>query len=129
MALFHFNPAPFPEHPPLCRLCKRPSKMFITRHSNRKGNAGCRYYKCQPRSEFLCFADYRGNHPDNPPCHCGVSSKKQLTGRETRVSRGVRYVCRLGECTFYRPYISGSGEQVRVDDDDLVHLIVKLRIL
>ncbi|KAK4237114.1 hypothetical protein C8A03DRAFT_16315, partial [Achaetomium macrosporum] len=55
--------------------------------------------------------------------------KKQLAGRETSVPRGVHYVCRLGGCTFYRPHIGGSGEQVTVDDDNLVHLMVELSIL
>ncbi|KAK4174866.1 hypothetical protein QBC36DRAFT_33103, partial [Triangularia setosa] len=93
----------------LSRLCERPSKRFITRYSNRKGNAGRPYYKWQPCGKFLCFADHRGNDPNSPPCYCGVSSNRQLAGRETSVPRGVHYVCRLGVCTFYQPHIGGNG--------------------
>ncbi|KAK4233357.1 hypothetical protein C8A03DRAFT_19562 [Achaetomium macrosporum] len=107
---------------------RKPSKSFTTRHSNRNGNAGRPYYKCQPCNKFLCFADSRGNNPGNPPCDCGVSSKTQVAGKEKKVPRGVHYVCRLGKCDFYKPCVE-NGKQVAVESDDLVHRLAMLSIL
>ncbi|KAK4140679.1 uncharacterized protein C8A04DRAFT_14705, partial [Dichotomopilus funicola] len=115
--------------PPLCHRCGRRSERFLTRRSNRKGNANRPFYKCQRCDKFLCFADRRGNIPDNPSCHCGASSKQQLAGREKKVPRGVHFVCRLGECDFYQPHFDRSGRQVTVDDDDLVRRFAELGFL
>ena len=96
-----------PQAPPRCPRCRKFGIQETTRPSNRKGNAGRRYYKCRPCKKFLCFIDDRGNDPSNPPCHCGVSSKTEMVGTDKRVLRGLHYVCRLGCCEFYQLYRNG----------------------
>ena len=100
--------------------------LLLLLFSNRKGNAGRPYYKCQHCSKFLCFVDDRGNDPNNPPCHCGASSKTQVAGREKKVPGGIHYVCRLGGCDFYKPNIGEDGNQVTVEDleKDLARLCI-----
>lgn len=110
-------PARFPEQPPTCHLCQRPSTRLMTRRPNRKGHAGRPYHKSLPCGKFVGFAHDRGNDPNNPPCHCGASSKTQIAGREKKIPGGIHYVCRLGECDFYKPCIGKDGEQVTVEDD------------
>ncbi|KAI5926283.1 hypothetical protein F4810DRAFT_656258 [Camillea tinctor] len=101
---------PPPTQPPICKKCKRASEYFITRRSNRNGNAGRPCYKCLPCDNFLVFCDRRGNDPENPKCHCGYSSKRQITGRSKSVPGRVHYVCRLGECDFYSPSRDENGQ-------------------
>jgi hypothetical protein len=131
LALFDmapFTPAPFPQHTPRCCLCDGPGSRYITRRSNRNGNIGRPYYKCLPCKKFLGFADDRGNDTRNPPCDCGESSKRQLAGKN-KTRRGVHYACRLLSCDFYQPCVGGDGEQVTVDDDEIVRRLAGLRIL
>ncbi|KAI0970446.1 hypothetical protein F4678DRAFT_462673 [Xylaria arbuscula] len=101
--------APSPASPPLCFLYSKANERIVTQSSNRNGNAGRPYYKCTPCNNFLVFADERGNDPTNPECHCGFSSKRQITGRSDRVAGLVHYVCRLGECDYYNPSRDESG--------------------
>ncbi|OJD10148.1 hypothetical protein ACJ73_09917 [Blastomyces percursus] len=77
--------------PPNCRSCHHPSSREVTRASNRKGNAGRPYYKCHRCNKFLCFADDRGNDPSNPPCYCGVLSRRQVAGYDKHVPRGMHF--------------------------------------
>ncbi|KAF2498794.1 hypothetical protein BU16DRAFT_443877, partial [Lophium mytilinum] len=84
---------------------------FVTRRSNRKGNTGRPYFKCLSCDRFLCFADRRGNDPSNPLCFCGASIKRQISGPEKDVARGVHFVCRLGECAFYRICVDANHQQ------------------
>ncbi|KAF2869242.1 hypothetical protein BDV95DRAFT_570683 [Massariosphaeria phaeospora] len=127
-SLERINLTPPPEVPPKCFLCSGPSAKFITRCSNRKGNAGRHYNKCVPCGKFLGFADDRGNDPNNPPCNCGTSSKRQVAGPETQVPRGVHYVCRLGACDFYAPARDADLRQITVNSD-LVGLLAQLSII
>ncbi|KAK4044746.1 hypothetical protein C8A01DRAFT_12003, partial [Parachaetomium inaequale] len=73
--------------PPTCYRCRGPSTRLVTQQSNRNGNAGRPYHKCQSCGHFLGFADDRGNYPNNPLCDCGVSSKAQAAGKDKMVPR------------------------------------------
>ncbi|KAF2688904.1 hypothetical protein K458DRAFT_293711, partial [Lentithecium fluviatile CBS 122367] len=110
-------PAPPAQTPPDCFRCGRPSRRFITRETNRKKNAGLPYDKCKRCWKFLGFADEQGNDPNNPPCCCGVSSKRQVAGPEKRVPHGLHYVCRLGTCDFYAPCKDGKDRHLAVDGE------------
>lgn len=44
-----------------------------------------------------------------------------MAGQEKKVPRGVHYVCRLGTCDFYQPFIGIDGEQVSVVDNLVPH--------
>lgn len=117
--------APAPDTAPDCYKCGKPSILRITRISNRKGNARRPYYKCQSCDKFLVFKDERGNDPRNPPCHCRVSSKMQIAGREKRVSRGLHYVCRLGQCDFYDTARDSSEIQLAIDEEWIVDMFIR----
>lgn len=118
---------PPPEEPPACCHCGGQSKKFITRSTNRNGNAGRPYYKCTCCSKFLAFADDRGNDPNNPRCDCGVSSKRQLASREK--GRKIHYVCRLGKCNFYDVQLSAiDGSVATVEGDELASALAMLSI-
>lgn len=119
---------PGPSSPPRCCGCSKLGSLEITRASNRKKNAGRPYYKCHGCRKFLCFADERGNDATNPDCNCGVSSKRQMSGPDTRVPRGLHYVCRLGECDFYMAMPNDSGGQVQLSEV-LVDEFVRLKLV
>lgn len=102
--------------------------MFVTRASNRNGNAGRPYYKCVPCDKFLVFADNRGNDPTNPPCMCGLASKRQVAGKERKTSRGLFYVCRKGACDFYAPALDRQEQQISIEDP-IITLLAKLCII
>jgi hypothetical protein len=126
--LRRINLAPSPQAPPSCFKCGGLSRKLVTRSSNRKGNAGRPYHKCELCGKFLAFADERGNDPNNPKCYCGASSKRQIAGPEKIVSRGLHYVCRLGACDFYALCTDAEHQQITVDGD-LVDLLAMLRMI
>ena len=98
----------------------------LTRSSNRNGNAGRPYYKCDPCNKFLVFADDRGNDPANPECDCGISSKKQISSRDK--GRKIHFVCRMGGCDFYAPKVVRDGETVAAEGG-LVAELAALKII
>ncbi|KAI0438320.1 hypothetical protein F4803DRAFT_535546 [Xylaria telfairii] len=104
-----------PTQPPPCHRCGQVSERLVTRSSNRNGNAGRPYYKCLRCNKFLVFADYRGNDPTNPECHCGCSSKLQITGMSKWVAGRLHYVCRLGSCDFFSPTKDANGLDIVID--------------
>jgi len=117
-----------PDVAPDCHRCRKPSTMWYTRYSNRKGNAGRPYYKCLPCGKFLVFADERGNDPTNALCFCGETSKRQVSGPDKRKPRQIHYVCRVGGCDFYKVHLTAKGEAIRLSKD-LVREFTKLRII
>ena len=119
---------PSPTTAPNCRVCHRPASRDITRASNRKGNAGRPYYKCIPCGNFLRFDDIRGNESRNPLCHCQVSSRMQVSGPDTRVARGLHYVCRLGACDFYEVRRDAQQRQITLDEN-LVSILARMHII
>lgn len=121
--------AGLPASPPHCFHCGNPSTRLTTRISNRNGNAGRPYFKCIPCNQFLVFADRRGNDPANPPCRCGLSSKRQIEGKRQRMSgRNIHFVCRLGTCDYYAAARDQTGNQIRVEGD-LVDRLAALSII
>ena len=123
------NLAPAPGTTPECCRCRRPGVLKITGSLNRNWNAGRPYYKCEDCDQFLVFNDIRGNDPRNPPCHCGASSKAQVSGPEKRVPRGLHYVCRLGTCDFYSTARDFNGNQVRLWQDSLGYNLILLNLI
>lgn len=120
--------APGPVVAPICILCRAPITRQITRTSNRNGNAGRPYYKCIPCNKFHCFDDRRGNDPTNPPCFCGISSKRQLSGPEKPMGRMVHYVCRIGGCNFYSDH-GNTQQKITNVNRELVELLARLSII
>ena len=104
-----------PSTAPSCLRCKKATDILVTRRSNRTGNAGRLYSKCIPCEIFHCFMDERGNDPTNPICHCGESSKRQVS-KEAK-GRRVHYVCRLGACRYYAVHGMAGGEQLSLTED------------
>ncbi|KAI0388265.1 hypothetical protein F5Y17DRAFT_245594 [Xylariaceae sp. FL0594] len=117
-----------PTQPPQCSRCGRVSERRITRSSNRNGNAGRPYYKCLHCNKFIVFDDYRGNDSTNPECHCGCSSKLQVSGRSKPVAGRLHYVCRLGRCDFFSPGKDAKGIDVIIDMD-LIEELSRLSII
>lgn len=115
---------------PACVRCRKKTQRFITRPSNRKGNAGRPYYKCVPCGKFARFDDERGNDDRNPPCDgCGHPSKRQVAGDDTLVPGGIHYVCSQGTCDFYQPHLNRDGVQLAVVDPDLLRALVSLKLV
>ncbi|KAI0977539.1 hypothetical protein F4678DRAFT_17849 [Xylaria arbuscula] len=116
-----------PIKPPRCLCCGQVSKRRITRSPNRNGNVGRPYYKCLRCDKFLVFDDYRGNNSTNPECHCGYSSKCQVSRRSKPVAGRLHYVCRLGMCDFFSLCKDTKGMDVIIDIDlteDLSQLFI-----
>ncbi len=129
MAL-HLSPqlAPGPMVAPDCIRCGRPTNLRYTRHSNRTGNAGRPYYKCMPCGKFHCFADQRGNDPTNPPCHCGLSSRRQISSLQKLKGRQIHYVFRVGRCDFYNVHRNPQQESVELGPE-LAERLARLGII
>ncbi|EJT79404.1 hypothetical protein GGTG_04488 [Gaeumannomyces tritici R3-111a-1] len=85
---------------PACVNCRQMTKRFITRASNRNGNAGRPYY-----------------------------NKRQVAGRDTKVPGGIHYVCSQGTCDFYKPHLNKEGEQLAVVDAELLRLFISLKLV
>jgi hypothetical protein len=126
MATPHSSPS---ATPPNCRSCNQLTTLFITRVSNRKGNARRPYYKCSHCAQFQRFNDQRGNSLNNPPCHCNVPSKMQVSGPDKIVSRGLHYVCQPGACDYYEIRRDGRHRQVSLPDDDVVNMFASLQLI
>ncbi|RYO91779.1 hypothetical protein DL762_001998 [Monosporascus cannonballus] len=104
------------------------SSLEITRSSNRNGNVGRPYFKCHSCDKFIAFDDPRGADPANPECHCGVASRRQVTGRYKTVPRNLHYVCRLGTCDFYDEPRDEQGGVVVVAEE-LINILARLSIV
>ncbi|KAK3067296.1 hypothetical protein LTR53_015920 [Teratosphaeriaceae sp. CCFEE 6253] len=102
--------------PPLCLCCGQATVYAIAQADNPNGNAGRPYYACDHPGGFLCFADMRGIHVDNPTCDCPARSsdsiqregfllsRMQVAGTDGRqtIARSVHFTCAVGGCEFYR---------------------------
>ncbi|KAI1391475.1 uncharacterized protein F4822DRAFT_396843 [Hypoxylon trugodes] len=100
---------------PTCMVCDGPGIREITRKSNRNGNAGRFYYKCQDCNRFINFDDDRGWNPQNPICCCGIPSRRQITGRK-KVPGKLHFVCRFGSCDFFGWERNAEGSQMVVPE-------------
>lgn len=114
---------------PKCIKCNKPTTFSITRLSNRKGNGGRPYYKCIPCKKFSCFADDRGNDRSNPQCHCGLKSRRQVSGPEKRGPRQVHYVCRVGGCDYYEVHLTPEKKPISFNALEVVELLGGLKIV
>lgn len=130
------TPPPSPPSSPNCSKCGANDdalSKYITRSSNRNGNAGRPYTKCVPCDRFITFNDDRGNHANNIECYCGTPSRLQVAGKAK--GRGLHYVCSSGACRFYdiraKADVEGReqvAEQATVTED-LLKLMVELKIV
>lgn len=101
---------------PICPLCGGEPKYFITRRSNRNGNAKRPYYKCLECNKFVTFADERGINANNPVCDCDHPSRMQVAGKSSATPRGLHYVCVVGRCDFFERAKSPAGKQYKLDE-------------
>jgi hypothetical protein len=124
------HPASPPSSPPTCYLCTSPSRKDYTHSRNRNGNAGRLFFICTKATckKFLGFRDDRGLDVNNPSCHCGVASRRQINGRNHKVPRAVHFVCVEGNCSFYNILVDEEDRQVVVEDG-MVELLAKLKII
>jgi hypothetical protein len=85
---------------------------------NENGNADRPYLKCTATrcQKFLGFIDDRGLDASNPPCTCGVPSRRQIAGRDKEVARGVHFVCMHAACGFYKGLVDEEGRRVCVEE-------------
>lgn len=115
---------------PLCRRCDEPLTRRITRSSNRTGNAGRPYYRCNGCNTFGCWDDDRGVDPiRNPLCDCGIPSRRQVAGPQKNVPWGLHYVCLKGMCDYYEEAREeGTQKQVRLDRE-LVECLKGLKLI
>ncbi len=111
---------------PKCLRCSDSTSRFVTRQSNRKGNAGRPYYKCLRCDKFSCFDDTRGIDGLNPRCLCDSASRRQLSGQER--GRKVHYVCVSGRCDYFM-YHRGADDAAVTVDEDLVEALIRLRFI
>jgi DNA-directed RNA polymerase subunit M/transcription elongation factor TFIIS len=112
----------------ICPICGREPKYFVTRRSNRNGNAKRPYYKCIPCNKFVSFDDDRGILTQNPPCDCSVQSRMQVAGKFAATARGLHFVCAKGKCGFYEGALAPTGEQYQLDDN-LIDMFASLGII
>ena len=106
IALPNFNlpPQPPPHHGPACHSCGNPSQLYSVNASNPNGNAGRQYYACgtcQFGRGWVSWADARGLHDTNPPCHCQRPSRKDMTGVYSARPNVQFWTCATGHCTYY----------------------------
>jgi hypothetical protein len=102
--------------------------LKTARRSNRNGNADRQYLKCTNCPQFLGFIDDRGLDVNNPSCRCGVASRMQITGRNSKVPRAVHFVCVEGKCNFYNIYVDEEDRQVVVEDG-MVEQLARLKMI
>jgi hypothetical protein len=112
--------ADFPISAPNCLQCGQPTNKYITKTSNRNGNAGRPYYTCSGCGKFSTFADVRGNDISNPLCYCNSTAKRQRSG--ARKGKKVHYVCRLGTCNFFDWHRTSQTEVLSLEDNVMDHL-------
>ncbi|KXL46122.1 hypothetical protein M433DRAFT_160112 [Acidomyces richmondensis BFW] len=115
-----------------CPWCGRKDNnlyFYITRTSNRNGNAGRPYVKCGPCQKFITFQDNRGVHLDNPKCKCETPARLQVAGKFQKVKpRGLHYVCSTGGCNHYSVAKNELGRQYSLSDD-LLTMFVNLKLI
>lgn len=64
----------------------------------------------------------------NPLCHCGKSSKRQISGPDKSIGRQVHYVCRVGGCDFYCAHRNALNQKIALESD-LVEPMARLGII
>ncbi|KXJ87066.1 hypothetical protein Micbo1qcDRAFT_208463 [Microdochium bolleyi] len=117
--LYNHSHSATPRH---CPRCDQPGSYHITRQSNRKGNAGRPFYRCDPCGKFIAFDDDRGLGVHNPPCACGSPARRQVAGPEKAVARHVHYVCARGGCDYYAPHRGDDGSLWQVQESLIASL-------
>jgi hypothetical protein len=115
-----------------CSSCDRSGsnlRFFVTRRSNRNGNAGRPYVKCGPCDKFIAFRDTRGIHHDDPHCDCNTPARLQVAGKSQKTTpRGLHYVCGTGRCDHYSIAEDEAEEQYRLPEQ-VLEMLVRLSII
>jgi hypothetical protein len=108
---------------PECRYCGGASEQQIVSLGNWNGNGGRPWYRCSDCHTFVCFADTRGIHPNNPRCDCPQRplSRAQVVGEGNgqEIPRAVRFKCATGRCWFFKYKEDDQGEVVTLHDGPL----------
>lgn len=108
---------------PECRHCGGASEQQTVSHGNRIGNSGRTMYRCGDCHKFICFADARGIHPDNPTCDCPQRpfSRAQVVGEGNgqEIPHAVIFKCATGRCWFFKYKEDDQGEVVTLPDGPL----------
>ncbi|KAI2616519.1 hypothetical protein GGR54DRAFT_641540 [Hypoxylon sp. NC1633] len=96
----------FPTRPAL--RCPNRKRDHVTIESDFSGsirNQDREYFKCRDCpgfGGFICWADTRGIHPDNPRCWCGHPAREDLTGDSSKQPDTLWYKCATDACKFRR---------------------------
>ena len=91
--------SPAPAYSPLCKKCPYRTVHKVTKTSNRNGNGGRPYFKCENCGAFHSFADSQGINQQNPHCQCDQPSR---LGQASIQKGGLPFfVCATGACDFY----------------------------
>ena len=94
--------------PPACPVCGQPALSATVKPSSLGPNSGRPYYYCQRghSRKFVTWNDNIGIKPGNPPCDCGLASR-----RDVGTSSGVIpwYSCGTKTC--------GFKEDIEEDDE------------
>lgn len=95
---------PPPHQGPACHSCGVPSQLHSVNSSNPNGNAGRKYYACGScpfGRGWVSWADARGVHNANPPCHCERPSRRDITGVYSTRPNVKFWTCATGHCTYF----------------------------
>ena len=89
---------------PQCWRCNTAANLHVVSPDNWNGNGDRPMYRCDDCNQFICFADTRGIHPENPRCECSDEplSRAQVAGdtEQQENPRAVYYTCVTKECSF-----------------------------
>lgn len=111
---------------PCCRRCGwEPEFRNTVKATNKNGNAGRQYYKCNDCAKktgqgvggrlkgWITWDDNRGVDIKNPKCHCKIASRQDRAGAcKTRPNLGF-WTCATGSCSYYSAAKNGQTVEQR----------------
>ncbi|KAI5305307.1 Slx4p interacting protein [Ascosphaera pollenicola] len=145
---------PYPYKNVKCCYCGEKAVCYMKGPDAEDGNECRPYYQCDnigncPRKEltntnFIVFADHRGNLPWNADCFCNKSCKLMLFYKrplfDISVLQGeeiefkddgkphVVGVCRMGNCQYYETVRHANGKPVSLSEEE-VELYIQHRVV
>ncbi|KAF2875065.1 hypothetical protein BDV95DRAFT_486030, partial [Massariosphaeria phaeospora] len=84
-----------------CNKCTQLGSRKITSSNNRNGNAYRPYYRCDSCDVWITWDDGRGVDGGNPPCECGVVSRRRKAGGNSKRKGDFFWECARGRCGFF----------------------------
>jgi hypothetical protein len=109
-----------PNEPPPSFRCGEPSERLVTHSSNRNSKARARTLDAALQAISRLCHD-RGNYPNNPPCRCDSSSKRQATCAD-RPRKILLYLQAWQMCVYQRTAKA-------LDSDGMVRLFANLGLV